>query len=96
MRLVGLEVLDGFVKKHADARAWVSSWAVELQSATWVSPQDVQDRYQNVGFLAEKKVVFNVSGDRYRLLCTVAYRTRIVLVNWIGTRDEYLQLEQGT
>jgi mRNA interferase HigB len=89
MRIVGREALDRFCSKHADARKWIASWLLEVESSTWATPQAIKDRHVNASFLEGNTVIFNVKGNDYRLEVVIAYRTGIVSVKWIGTHAEY-------
>lgn len=89
MRLVGREKLDEFVGAHADARAWIENWIADVESARWLTPQDVKNCYASASFLAERHVIFNVKGNRYRLEVQIAFNTGIVVVRWVGTHADY-------
>lgn len=89
MTLVGRLRLTQFARGHADVRRWLQAWVVEVEEASWNGPQDVKDRYQTASFLADNTIIFNVKGNRYRLICTVAYQTQVVVVRWIGTHADY-------
>lgn len=89
MKLVGRELLEEFILKHADTRGWVASWVAEVELANWSNPQEIRTRYASASFLADNTVIFNVKGNNYRLETRVAYKTSIVMVLWIGTHAEY-------
>lgn len=89
MRVVGRETLDRFCSNHADARKWIAGWLQEVEASTWTTPQEIKNRYANASFLEGNTVIFNVKGNDYRLEVVVAYRTEVVVVEWIGTHAEY-------
>ena len=89
MLLVGRDRLDEFTKAHADARAWIENWIADVGAARWHSPQDIKGSYASASFLADRVVIFNVKGNRYRLEVQVAYNTGVVVVRWAGTHAEY-------
>jgi mRNA interferase HigB len=89
MTIVGRDKLEGFCNQHADARRPVESWLAEAESANWATPQGIKDRYASASFLGGNTVIFNIKGNDYRLEVTVAYRTGIVVVGWLGTHAEY-------
>jgi mRNA interferase HigB len=74
---------------NCDARGWIENWLADVESAAWTTPQDIRHRYASASFLAEGMVIFNVKGNAYRLEVTVAYRTGVVSIEWIGTHREY-------
>jgi mRNA interferase HigB len=89
MLLVGRDRLDEFTKAHADAGAWIENWMAVVEAARWRSPQDIKNCYSSASFLANRVVIFNVKGNRYRLETQVAYNTGVVVVRWAGTHAEY-------
>jgi len=82
-------MLRDFALLHADIRAPLNAWEREVLTATWASPQDVKNRYQHVSFLAGGRVIFNIKGGRYRLQVRVDYEFETVIVQRIGTHEEY-------
>lgn len=89
MIIVGRDHLQAFGDDHADARHWIENWIADAELASWVTPHDVKDRYPSVSFLGEGLTIFNVKGNRYRMETKIAYKTKIVVVDWIGTHAEY-------
>jgi mRNA interferase HigB len=89
MRLVGRDTLDEFTNAHADARAWIENWIADIEAARWRTPQDIGDSYASASFLANRIVIFNVKGNRYRLKVQLAYNTGVIVVKWAGTHAEY-------
>ncbi len=58
--------------------------------AQWVGPTDVKAEFgATVDFLADNRLVFDIAGNRYRLIVHVAYRYKRVLIKFIGTHAEY-------
>ena len=89
MKILDRERLERFCRKHADARGWIENWLADVESAVWTTPQDIRRRYASASFLPGSVVIFNVKGNAYRLEVTVAYGTRVVVIEWIGTHREY-------
>ena len=89
MTIVGRDNLEDFCNRHADARKPIENWLAEAETSQWVTPKQIKDRYASASFLAGNIVIFSIKGNDYRLEATVAYRTAIVVVDWIGTHAEY-------
>lgn len=89
MRIVGRDKLDEFAGAHADARPWIEIWIDYTEATRWQTPQEIKNQYSSASFLADRVVIFNVKGNRYRLEVQVAYNTSVVVVRWIGTHAEY-------
>ncbi len=88
MRVIGIPKLKDFMNKHADSKTWIECWLAEAEDSSWSNTHSIKDRYSSVSFLSGNRVVFNVKGNNYRLICKVAYKTEVVMVEWIGTHAE--------
>jgi mRNA interferase HigB len=89
MKVVGREELEKYARKHADVRGQVDAWLCEVEEAEWQSPNDIKRRYSHASFLADRRVIFNLKGNRYRLDTKVSFKSQVVLVVRIGTHEEY-------
>ena len=79
-----------------DARGSLESWHEEAIKARWTSPQAVKDQYANASICGSNRVVFNVSGNKYRLVVEMQYRAGIVWVKFIGTPAQYGKINVET
>lgn len=89
MRVVGRPLLDEYAQAHAEVRAQISAWLSEAEAAQWQTPDAIRQRHNTASILSEGRVVFNLKGNKYRLLVRVGYRQSIVNVLRIGTHAEY-------
>jgi mRNA interferase HigB len=89
MKLMGTIQLDDFKKKHADSREPLDAWITEVKRAQWDGSHDIKRHYASASFLGDNKVIFNIKGNKYRLVIKVKYKNGIVMVEWVGTHAEY-------
>jgi mRNA interferase HigB len=89
VKVVGRERIEDFCNANPDATSRMHAWLMEAERADWRTPQDVKNRYATASFLGANRVVFNIGGSRFRLLTKVAYKTGIVLIERVGTHEEY-------
>lgn len=89
MKVLGRDKLEKFWYKHANARPALQAWFAEVERARWSTPQDIKDRYRSADFLSENRVIFNIKGNRFRLVVKVRYQRGIVIVDWVGTHADY-------
>ncbi|MFA6897073.1 MAG: type II toxin-antitoxin system HigB family toxin [Patescibacteria group bacterium] len=89
MRLLGKTILSDFKGKHADAKPSIESWEVEVEDAQWDTPHHLKSRYPKASFVGNQQVVFDFCWNKYRMLTTINYKNKIVLVDKIGTHKEY-------
>ena len=81
--------MDEFKKQHADVRPHIDSWLAEASEAVWCNPAELKRSYPKASILRDNQVVFNLSGNRYRLLVQISYANHIIVVKKIGTHSEY-------
>jgi mRNA interferase HigB len=89
VRLLGRTLLASFAAEHADSRDALRAWEQEVVAATWTDPHQLRQRYPTASLLGDGVVVFNIRGNRYRLVARVEYARQVVLVQRIGTHAEY-------
>lgn len=95
MRVVAKRTLTEFWSQpdYADAEGALTSWYDEACKANWKTPQDIKNHYRNASICTNHRVVFNITGNKYRLVVEIQYRTGIVWVNFIGTHEQYNKID---
>ena len=78
-----------FWEKYREAEQPLKAWHDEVLRAIWKRPTDIKAQYRNASILKNRRVVFNVKGNDYRLVVAVAYRVGVVYVKFVGTRAQY-------
>jgi mRNA interferase HigB len=76
-----------------DARGALESWYEEALKANWTTPQGVKDHYANASICGNNRVVFNIGGNKYRLVVEMQYRAGIAWVKFIGTHSQYDRID---
>lgn|SRR5208283_6235050 len=92
MKVIGRELFTLFMKKHTHAKGALESWLQEVYKADWKRPQDIKDRYRTASILEDNKIIFNIKGNKYRLVVKVAFQTGVIRIMWVGTHSEYDKL----
>jgi len=98
MRVIAKSTLKKFwdQPEYRDAQGPLQSWHEEAARATWTSPQQIKAQYRNASICANNRVVFNVGGNKYRLVVEVQYRAGIAWVKFVGTHAEYDKIDVET
>ena len=89
MLVLGLPKLEEYKRSHADTRGPLDAWRSEAEKAEWKTTQDIKLRFPSADFLSENRVIFNIKGNKYRLVVQVRYQNNLIVVEWIGTHAEY-------
>lgn len=96
MRIISRRMLREFWEKHPDACIPLQTWYHDVERANWPGPADIKVVYRNASFLANNRVVFNIKGNRYRLVVLVVYQHGVVYIRFVGTHEEYDQIDATT
>ena len=75
--------------KHEDAENPLKAWFADAKNAQWNIPAHIKNNYSNASFLSENRVVFNIKGNKYRLIVMVNYNFELVYIRFVGTHKEY-------
>lgn len=98
MRIVAKSTLVKFwqVPGQEDAQAPLESWHDTATKADWKTPQDVKNQIGTASICGNNRLVFNIGGNKYRLVVEMQYRAGIVWVKFIGTHARYDQINVET
>lgn len=96
MRIIAVSSLRAFMEINPDAEQHLKSWVDEVRKANWSQPAEIKAQYRNASILKNRRVVFNIKGNDYRLVVSVAYRFQAVYVKFIGSHDEYDDINAET
>jgi mRNA interferase HigB len=96
MRIISRRMLREFWEKHPDAAVPLQTWFRDVERAVWNGPADIKAVYRNASFVADNRVVFNIKGNRYRLVVVVVYQHGVVYIRFVGTHDEYNRIDAAT
>ena len=96
LRVISRKQLVDFWQRHPDAEKPLRTWFVNAAKSTWSSPQAIKARFQDASFLAGNRVVFNIAGNKYRLIVVVHYNRGIVFIRFVGTHKQYDRINAET
>lgn len=99
MRIIALATLKSFLARspaYADARHPVMAWYRQVKAADWVGPSAVKDEIRSASILKDGRVVFNIAGNKYRIVVWINYPYRVVYIRFIGTHKQYDGIDAQT
>lgn len=88
MRIIAKKTLREFWEAHADCEQQLKSWFQESSRTEWKSPNEIKQEYPSASILNDNRVVFNIKGNKYRLIVKINYEYQIVWIRFIGTHSE--------
>jgi mRNA interferase HigB len=96
VRVFNRSTVRAFADAHADARQPLFAWFAEVVGASWNGPDDIKMRFPSASFLAGNRVVFNIKGNKYRVIVAIQYEFFSAYIRFIGTHAEYDAIDAGT
>lgn len=72
-----------------DSEQPLRAWFAEVQDASWSRPSELKGRFLNASILKGGRAVFDIAGNKYRLVTWINYPYRIVCIRFVGTHAEY-------
>jgi len=89
LRVIAKKILRDFWAKHSDCEQQLKSWYKEAEDAIWKSPNQIKREYPFANILEDNRIVFNIKGNKYRLLVRINYNYQMVWIRFIGTHAQY-------
>ncbi len=94
MRIIARQTIKSFWERgHADAEGPLRAWYAEASRATWNKPDDVKRRFPHASVIDAERLVFNIGGNKYRLVVKVWWRGHTIFIKFVGTHAQYDQLD---
>ena len=89
MRVIAKRTLREYREQNPDFKQHLSAWYREASKANWESPNEIKEQYASASILKNSRVVFNICGNKYRLIVEINYPRKWVFILFIGTHKGY-------
>jgi mRNA interferase HigB len=97
VQVIAKRTLRLFWRRHPRAETSLRAWHATVNRSQWFSPADVKAEFgATVDFIGDNRLIFDIGGNRYRLVVHVSYAYKRVLVKFVGTHAEYDRIEPET
>lgn len=96
MRVIARSTLRAFWQKHREAEQPLKAWLDEALAAQWKTPAEIRDKYRSASILQAGRVVFNIAGNKFRLVVAISFKTQLVFIKFIGTHQQYDKIDAQT
>ncbi|CEG60245.1 type II toxin-antitoxin system HigB family toxin [Legionella micdadei] len=70
-------------------KSYLSEWYHFCEKQIWRTPQEVKDTLRNASIIASNRVIFNIKGNDYRIICAMDYPRLAMFIKFVGTHKEY-------
>ena len=89
MRIITHKAIVQYSDLHPDAKSALDEWYVKTEQSQWNCFADVKKTFNSVDSVGNKRYVFNIKGNSYRVIALILFMTKIVYIRFIGTHSEY-------
>ncbi len=96
MKIISIKTLKDFWVRYPETEQPLRAWVDEAVKAAWKTPADIKGMYRNASILKNKRVVFNIKGNSYRLIVAIAYQRGWIFVKFVGTHEQYDEIDAET
>jgi mRNA interferase HigB len=99
VRIIALSSHKAFFARNPsliDARDPLMAWYRQVRQADWAAPPEVKEAIRNASILKDGRVVFNIAGNKYRIVVWINYPYRVVYIRFVGTHRQYDRIDART
>lgn len=96
MNVVSLRALAAFWTKHPQAEIPLLAWYTAIKNVEWTGPQHLKGAFGSVDFVADNRAIFNIGGNKYRVVARFAYAFKTVQIKFVGTHADYDLIDAAT
>lgn len=91
--IIARKTLLEYCKKYPAAATALQEWYYELLKSDFRSFNELKGVYGNVSLVGDDRVVFNIMGNKYRLLVRMVFEFKVIQIKWFGTHAEYDKID---
>ena len=97
MNVIARRVLQEFWERYPRAKAPLSIWYQIVSKGDWTGPADLKAAFgNNVDFVGDNRAIFDIGGNKYRLVVHFSYRFKTALIKFVGTHTDYDGIDAET
>lgn len=93
MVVIAKMILQEFGKSHADAIEPLNDWWAKTRKADWATLQDIRNTFNSVDYVGNDRYVFNIKGNKYRLVAMIFFDIRTIYIRYVGTHTNYDKID---
>lgn len=95
MRIISKKTIKDFYEQnlYQDSKESLESWYKEVIKADWKNPNDIKEQYRSASIVGNNRVVFNIHGNKYKLIVQINYFAQFVYIRFIATHKQYDKID---
>ena len=96
MHVISRRTLKEFWERESAAEQALKAWFHEVEAARWRDSAELKKRYGSASIINAERVVFNICGNKFRLVARVNYASQTVFIRFVGKHSQYDRIDAGT
>lgn len=96
MVIISKAILATFGRKHPDAIEPLNDWWRKAKAADWTNLKEIRNTFNTVDYVGNDRYVFNIKGNRYRLVAMIFLDIRTIYIRFVGTHARYERIDSAT
>ena len=93
MHIISKKKIVEYYAIHADAQTALEDWYHKVKDAEWDNFAQVRETFNSADYVGNKRIVFNIRGNDYRLVALVLFTIKRLYIRFVGTHQEYLDIQ---
>lgn len=93
MVVISYGTLKNFYESYPDAEEALLNWYHLVRASDWKSLADMKAVFRSVDYVGNDRFVFNIRGNKYRLVAMIFFNVRTVYIRFVGTHTAYDKVE---
>jgi mRNA interferase HigB len=93
MEIISFRKLREFFEKDTNSRVALQDWYRRAQKASWNNFSDMKQTFNSADSIGNKRYVFNVKGNHYRIIALILFNIKRVYIRWVGNHKDYVKIK---
>jgi mRNA interferase HigB len=89
MRIFVYKTIVEYYKKYPDSKIALENWFIRTKESRWNNFAEMKSTFNSVDSAGNRRYVFNIKGNSYRLVAIVLFVPKYVYIRFVGTHTEY-------
>ena len=96
MNIIKRPTVEYYQKVFQEAETALEDWYDQFRRTNFKTPQELKSVYRSASIVGNSRVVFNIHGNKYRLVVKVRYEFSVAYIIWFGTHKQYDEIDVET
>ena len=96
MRVIAVRTLRNYARRKKEAEQPLILWYNEACKASWKNNNELKWQFGHASIIDGKRIVFNIHGNKYRLIVDIEFHLQIIFIVWVGTHAQYDKIDAKT